>query len=63
MPTLIIWGTADRVIPVAHGRRAARRLTQGSLVQLRWCGHAPQVECPDGFAEALSRFLQTLGRR
>jgi pimeloyl-ACP methyl ester carboxylesterase len=63
MPTLIIWGTADRVIPVAHGRRAARGLTQGSLVQLRWCGHAPQVECPDGFTEALSRFLQTLGRR
>jgi pimeloyl-ACP methyl ester carboxylesterase len=58
MPTLIVWGTADWVIPVTHGRRAARRLAAGSLVQLSWCGHAPQVECPQGFAEALNRFLQ-----
>ncbi len=63
MPTLIVWGTADWVIPVTHGRRAARRLTQGSLVQLRGCGHAPQVECPEGFTEALSRFLQAFGQR
>jgi pimeloyl-ACP methyl ester carboxylesterase len=62
MPTLIVWGTADWVIPVAHGRRAARRLSQGSLVQLSRCGHAPQVECPDGFTEALSRFLRALGQ-
>ncbi|HEX2158964.1 MAG TPA: alpha/beta fold hydrolase [Actinomycetes bacterium] len=58
MPTLIIWGTADWVIPLAHGRRAARRLPAGRLVQLSRCGHAPQVECPAGVAEALSRFLE-----
>lgn len=58
MPTLIIWGTADWVIPLTHGRRAARRLPAGRLVQLSRCGHAPQVECPAGVAEALSRFLE-----
>ncbi|HEV3495066.1 MAG TPA: alpha/beta fold hydrolase [Actinomycetes bacterium] len=58
MPTLIIWGAADWVIPIAHGRRAARRLPAGRLVQLSRCGHAPQVECPPRVAEALSRFLQ-----
>jgi pimeloyl-ACP methyl ester carboxylesterase len=57
MPTLIVWGTADRVIPVSHGRRAARRLARGRLVQLTRCGHAPQVECPHSFADALNRFL------
>ena len=57
-PTLIISGTADWVIPLTHGRRAARRLPAGRLVQLSRCGHAPQVECPAGVAEALSRFLE-----
>jgi pimeloyl-ACP methyl ester carboxylesterase len=63
MPTLIIWGTADWIIPVTHGRRAARRLAAGGLVQLSWCGHAPQVECPERFTEALSRFLRALRQR
>ena len=63
MPTLIVWGTADRVIPITHGRRAVRRVSRGSLVQLSRCGHAPQVECPDSFTEALSRFLQAVGQR
>ncbi len=63
MPTLIIWGTADWIIPVIHGRRAARRLAAGGLVQLSWCGHAPQVECPERFTEALSRFLRALRQR
>jgi 2-hydroxy-6-oxonona-2,4-dienedioate hydrolase len=63
MPTLIVWGTADWVIPVTHGRRAARRLASGGLVQLSWCGHAPQVECPEGFAQALSQFLRGLRQR
>jgi pimeloyl-ACP methyl ester carboxylesterase len=57
VPTLIVWGTADWVIPVSHGRRAARRLARGRLVQLSRCGHAPQVECPQSFADALNRFL------
>ena len=63
MPTLIVWGTADRVIPITHGRRAVRRVSRGSLVQLSRCGHAPQVECRDGFTVALSRFLQAVGQR
>jgi pimeloyl-ACP methyl ester carboxylesterase len=63
MPTLIIWGTADWIIPVTHGRRAARRLAAGGLVQLSWCGHAPQVECPERFTEALNRFLRALRQR
>jgi pimeloyl-ACP methyl ester carboxylesterase len=46
MPTLIVWGTADWVIPVTHGRRAARRLPSGDLVQLPWCGHAPPGRVP-----------------
>jgi 2-hydroxy-6-oxonona-2,4-dienedioate hydrolase len=58
MPTLVIWGAADWVIPAIHGRRAARRLATGQLVQLAWCGHTPQVECPERFAEALNQFLQ-----
>ena len=63
MPTLIVWGTADWVIPVTHGRRAARRLARGSLVELVRCGHAPQVECPQGFTEALDGFLQASRHR
>jgi pimeloyl-ACP methyl ester carboxylesterase len=59
MATLIVWGTADRVIP-RHPRPAGRRLAAGGLVQLSGCGQVAQVECPDGVADAPSGFLWAL---
>jgi pimeloyl-ACP methyl ester carboxylesterase len=57
MPTLVVWGTRDRVFPESQARDAAARLQDGSLALISDCGHMPHVECPDRFLAALDEFL------
>ncbi len=57
MPTLILWGTADKVFPARQARDAVSRLDQGRLEIIQGCGHLPHVEQPQRFATILSRFL------
>ena len=55
IPTLVVWGVEDRVVPAMHGRAAVGRLRRGELVLIPRCGHVPQVEQPGRFAEAVLR--------
>jgi 2-hydroxy-6-oxonona-2,4-dienedioate hydrolase len=57
MPTLIIWGTADKVFPVRQARDAVSCLHKGQLEIVQGCGHLPQVEQPERFATILNRFV------
>lgn len=57
VPTLVIWGKLDLVVPYTHGQDAVRHLPDGHLVLLPRCGHAPPVEKPADFVEALLDFL------
>ena len=56
VPTLVVWGRADRVSPVEHGRRLAREL-QHARFEVFECGHSPPEECPQAFVEAAVTFL------
>ncbi len=58
MPTLLVWGERDRVLPVSQARPALARLQKGSLEIIPDCGHLPHVEWPDRFVEALGGFLR-----
>ena len=60
VPTLIVWGDSDQIIPVAHGHEAARRVRDGRLAIIPDCGHMPHVERPGLFLEALDPFLAKL---
>ena len=57
MPTLVVWGTSDRVLPISQAREASDRLQQSSLELIPNCGHLPHVEHPDRFVAAFDRFL------
>jgi pimeloyl-ACP methyl ester carboxylesterase len=57
VPTLVIWGREDRLIPLADGMRFRAAIPRARLVVLDRCGHEPQVECAERFNETLSRFL------
>jgi len=57
MPTLIIWGERDRVVPVHQAHEAAKRLPNGRLAVIPDCGHLPHIERPDQFVRALDQFL------
>jgi pimeloyl-ACP methyl ester carboxylesterase len=57
VPTLIIWGDADPVIPVAHAHAAAEAMPGSTLELMSGCGHFPYVEQPRRFVGILSAFM------
>jgi 4,5:9,10-diseco-3-hydroxy-5,9,17-trioxoandrosta-1(10),2-diene-4-oate hydrolase len=57
MPTLIMWGIEDRVIPLWHAGAAVSRLEKGALELIPNCGHLPHVEQPKRFVSILEDFL------
>jgi pimeloyl-ACP methyl ester carboxylesterase len=59
IPTLIIWGEADRLIPLATGRRFEREIPGSQLRIVPGCGHDVQLECAGTFNETLASFLES----
>jgi len=59
IPTLIVWGEKDRIIPLAHAERALRAVPHSRLEVMPGVGHFPQSEDPAGFVELLKDFLRT----
>ncbi|HEX7125494.1 MAG TPA: alpha/beta fold hydrolase [Thermodesulfobacteriota bacterium] len=54
---MLLWGAEDRLLPVALGRRAARRVPGARLVVFERCGHMPNLEWPARFTEVVTGFL------
>jgi pimeloyl-ACP methyl ester carboxylesterase len=59
LPTLLIWGDQDRIIPVAHGYAAHDALPGSRLEVLSGVGHFPHVESPAAVVEILDDFIAT----
>jgi pimeloyl-ACP methyl ester carboxylesterase len=59
-PTLVIWGTADRVIPCAQAQAVAEAIPAARLRLLPALGHVPYLEAPDAFNVVLSDFLASV---
>ncbi len=57
MPTLVVWGIEDKVLPYWQATAAVARLEKGSLELIPSCGHLPHVEQPERFVSILSEFL------
>lgn len=55
-PTLIIWGENDEVIPIQNAEKLYGSILNSRLVVLKNCGHVPQEEKPDLFAELVTGF-------
>jgi pimeloyl-ACP methyl ester carboxylesterase len=58
IPTLVVHGDSDRVVPVANGRALAARIPASELVLLEGVGHYPYLEQPERFAAVVRRFLE-----
>jgi pimeloyl-ACP methyl ester carboxylesterase len=56
-PTLIVWGTRDRVVPPGHAAVAARAIPGATIRLFEGAGHVPYIEEPDAFNAALLEFL------
>ena len=57
MPTLIVWGDRDRIIPVSHAYAAHELMPGSRLVVVPGAGHFLPFERPEPFLEALTAFL------
>ena len=59
LPTLVVWGADDRIIPVSHAYRAHEALPHSRLVVFPGVGHFPHAEAPERFAHALVDFIDS----
>ncbi|WP_086843257.1 alpha/beta fold hydrolase [Amycolatopsis kentuckyensis] len=57
IPTLLVWGTEDRVVPSGHALRAHRAMPGSRLVLFEGAGHFPHRSDPERFLEILREFL------
>lgn len=58
LPTLILWGGQDRLIPPVYGQRFAQDIAGAKLVQFEALGHVPQEEDPAATLVPVREFLR-----
>jgi pimeloyl-ACP methyl ester carboxylesterase len=59
LPTLIIWGRRDHIIPVGHAHAAHEALPGSRLEIFDESGHFPHTEKADDFVAVLNDFVET----
>ncbi|MDQ1509428.1 MAG: hypothetical protein QOG50_1272 [Actinomycetota bacterium] len=59
MPTLIMWGDHDRIIPVSQGHAAHETMPGSRLEIFEGAGHFPHCEDPERFGRVLVDFMHT----
>jgi pimeloyl-ACP methyl ester carboxylesterase len=57
VPTLVIWGEEDRLIPPIETQALSQELAQATGVGIPEAGHLPMLEAPERFNDALRSFL------
>ena len=57
VPTLVIYGDADPLVPPANGRFLAEHIAGARLIVYEGVGHIPEVEVDDRFNADLMEFL------
>jgi pimeloyl-ACP methyl ester carboxylesterase len=57
LPMLVLWGSADPVIPALHAD-TVRRIAQSARVEIvEGCGHFPHKDRPEVFVDAVRAFI------
>jgi len=58
VPTLIVWGRHDAIIPLGHGRQAHAALPGSQFEVFDEAGHFPHHTDPARFVEVLQEFVE-----
>jgi pimeloyl-ACP methyl ester carboxylesterase len=62
VPTLIVWGRNDRVVPIPAAFSYEKRIGDNAeLIVFDGCGHVPQIERPVRFNRVVEKFLAREG--
>ncbi len=59
VPTLIVWGSKDRMIPAHHAIKAQESIPNCRVELFDRAGHFPHLDDPERFADLLSDFIAT----
>ncbi len=58
VPTLLMWGRHDRVVPLSIGERLLEELPNSTLEVMEECGHLPPEEVPKDSLKIVESFLR-----
>lgn len=62
-PALLVWGRQDVVTPPEAARQFMESLPDARILWLEECGHAPMMEWPGKFSQAMLDFMDELDAR
>ena len=57
IPTLVLWGEQDHIIPVSHAEAFAGRIEQSEVIIYPNAGHLPMEEIPEEVANDIKAWL------
>ena len=57
IPTLVVWGGSDELVPLAQGHAYAEGIPGARLAIIPECGHGPSIEKPGEFLALVIPFL------
>lgn len=58
-PTLVLWGTSDRIVTPAYGRAYAAAIPHARFETVPQAGHFPNIEQPEVCARLIGDFMTT----
>ena len=58
VPTMVMWGARDAIVPIGGAGWVARTLPRAELAIIRGAGHVPMLDRPDEVIGALRDFLR-----
>ncbi len=61
VPTLVVWGEEDQLIPPAQSRAMVPRIPEGVGTGIPDAGHLPSLESPAAFSRAVRQLLARIG--
>ena len=59
VPTLVVWGQQDTLIPLSVGESIHHRIAGSSLFVVKDCGHLAPAECSKPILRSTIKFLST----
>jgi pimeloyl-ACP methyl ester carboxylesterase len=57
VPTLLVWGDDDKLVPLPHGPAYAALIPGARLHVIEQCGHVPHVERAEEFVKTVADFI------
>jgi pimeloyl-ACP methyl ester carboxylesterase len=58
VPTLLIWGKEDGIVPLEVGNKLHARIANSELLLIERCGHLPHEERPEATIKAITEFVR-----